>query len=462
MIPLAALGGSAFLFCGCSTYEARPLAPAATAAQLDARRLNDPGLAKFLATHGQPAGPVAGWDLGRLTLTAFYFSPDLAVARAQLAEAEAGVRAAAARPNPSFQFTPTKNLDPAAGISPWTLAYALNLPLELFGQREQRTTEAQQRAESSRLQLARAAWTARSGVRRALADWHGAEADAALWREQQPLLAETARLVEARVNAGDTAALTAMQVRADLGRAELAARESERAVVRSRSRLAETIGVPLAALEGVQFSTGELLGGAAAVPATDDARLWATQNHAELLAALADYAASDAALRGELARQYPDLSIGPGYQLDKGERKWTLGVGVKLPVFHQNQGPIAVAQAKRETAAAKFLAVQSRVLAAVDRAAADYGSTLGDLQSVAALQTNLEKQLAATRAQESAGDGSRLDVARARLAVADVARTALAVRVRAMLALGAFEDAVQRPLSWPEAAWRTDPKVTAK
>jgi outer membrane protein TolC len=35
-----------------------------------------------------------------------------------------------------------------------------------------------------------------------------------------------------------------------------------------------------------------------------------------VLAALADYAASEAALRLEIAKQYPDIHLNPGYQLD--------------------------------------------------------------------------------------------------------------------------------------------------
>jgi cobalt-zinc-cadmium efflux system outer membrane protein len=185
-----------------------------------------------------------------------------------------------------------------------------------------------------------------------------------------------------------------------------------------------------------------------------EARNWAAQNRADLLAALADYAATQAALQGEIARQYPDFSIGPGYQLDQGEGKWSLGLNLTLPVFNQNQGPIAAAQARREASGLRFIALQARVLAEVDRAAADYASALGDLETVKTMRTNLTQQAKTVRAQQKAGEISRLELAQAQIELADNSRAELEARVRSELALGAFEDAVQRPLAWPEPTWR--------
>ena len=68
----------AALLAGCAHFEPQPLAPEKTAAQFDARRLDDAGLQKFLAqnlgleTNGLP---VTNWDLNLLTLVAFYFHP---------------------------------------------------------------------------------------------------------------------------------------------------------------------------------------------------------------------------------------------------------------------------------------------------------------------------------------------------------------------------------------------------
>ena len=440
------------LLAGCATYQPKDLNPAAAQAQLERRSLKDEGLQRFLSTHGAPSNEE--WDLAQFTLAAFYFSPELDLARAQLAEAEASVHTAGARPNPSLNFTPGYNQDATGGVTPWILGYALDLPIELAGKRAHRTAEARQQAEAARLNLASAAWSVRGAVRRALTELHAAEETAALWRDQKPLLAQAVQLVQLQVQAGEVSSFEASQTRLALNRAELAARESERTVTLARSRLAEAIGLPLSALAEVRLSYRTLAAPSDPLPMAE-ARRWAAQNRADLLAALAVYASSQSALQGEIARQYPDLAIGPGYQLDQGEGKWSLSLNLTLPIFHQNQGPIAAAQARRESAAAKFITLQNRVLAEVDRATAAYTSALGDLDTVKAMRATLEQQAKTLRAQQAAGETSRLDLTRAQLELADNARAELEAHVRAEQALTAFEDAVQRPLAWPESVWRT-------
>ena len=455
---LLALTLATGLLAGCATYQPKDLAPAATQAQLERRSLKDEGLQRFLSTHG--ASSNQEWDLARLTLAAFYFSPELDLARAQLAETEAGVRTAGARPNPSLNFTPGYNQDATGGVTPWILGYALDIPVELAGKRTHRTAEARQQADAARLNLASAAWSVRSAVRRTLTELHAAEETAALWRDQKPLLAQAVQLVQLQVQAGEVSSFEASQTRLALNRAELAARESERAVTLARSRLAESLGLPLSALAEVRPSYSALAAPSDPLPLAE-ARRWAAQNRADLLAALAVYAASQSALQGEIARQYPDLAIGPGYQLDQGEGKWSLSLNLTLPIFHQNQGPIAAAQARRESAAAKFLMLQNRVLAEVDRATSAYTSALGDLDTVKTMRTTLEQQAKTIRAQRAAGETSRLDLTRAQLELAENARAELDAHIRAENALTAFEDAVQRPLAWPESAWRTAARPTS-
>lgn len=93
-------------------------------------------------------------------------------------------------------------------------------------------------------------------MRGALIEWDGAVAEVELGRLQLPLVARAAQLATARVEAGDTSPWEAAQARTALARAELAARESERAVTTARSRVAEALGVPLGAINEIRLSGG--------------------------------------------------------------------------------------------------------------------------------------------------------------------------------------------------------------
>lgn len=112
--------------------------------------------------------------------------------------------------------------------------------------------------------------------------------------------------------------------------------------------MAEALGVPLAALNHFDFTLNtdstaadELTG--------KTARERALRSRADIAAALANYAAAQSALQLEIARQYPDVHLGTGYQWDQGEGKWQLGLTLEIPVLNRNQGPIAEAEARRSS-----------------------------------------------------------------------------------------------------------------
>lgn len=459
LTPLAALG-TLLLLVGCAHRPVRELQPGATQASLDGRTLGDAGLQRFLAAQGQGAA-VASWDVPRFTLAAFYFNPELDVARAQVAEVEAGVVSAAAWPNPTFTFTPGRVVSAPAGVSPWILGYALNLPLELSGKRAARREESRARVTQAGLALASRAWGVHREVREAWLDLRAAEALAELQGRREEWLAAAARLVEVQVVAGEAPGLRAGEARWVADQSALAANEARRAVAQARSRLAQAVGVPLAALSGISLATWSS-SALPSVPALAEARGWAAANRPDLLAALADYAAEQAALQRELSRRFPDFTLGPGYQFDQGQGKWSVGLGLTLPVLDRNQGPIAAAEARRAAAEARFVALQHRVLAEVDRAWAELASIRADEERVQALRLALEQQVRRVRAQHAAGDSSRLELVRAEAALADQARLEIEVNLRAARALGACEDAVQRPVAWNEAAWSRPRQESAK
>src|SRR5258706_12129798 len=114
---------SATALAGCVTFHPKPILPDQTAARFEARSLNDPGLRHFVEQslgRSFPTWPPPVWNLDLLTLTAFYYHPDLDIARAQWGVARAGRKTAGERPNPVFTFGPQNWVaNSPADISPW-------------------------------------------------------------------------------------------------------------------------------------------------------------------------------------------------------------------------------------------------------------------------------------------------------------------------------------------------------
>lgn len=440
------------LLLGCATYQGRPLSPSEAASRFGARTMDSEGLREFMGRNlGEPVSPwpPESWDLSMLTLAAFYYHPDLDVARAGWKVAQAGVVTAGGRPNPAASFIPEyrTNLQ-TSGISPWTLGFALDVPVETAGKRGYRIARAGELSEAARLEVAAAAWRVRSRLRASLLSLYGAARREKLLSQQTEAQEETVRLLEKRLKYGDVSQVDLTQSRIALDRARLALRDARGQIAEDRARVAEALGVPPEALAEISLSFDVFEQLPWEIPAKE-IRRWALLGRPDILAALARYRASQSALQLEIARQYPDFHLGPGYAWDQGENRWTLGLSLSLPVFNRNQGPIAEAEARRKRSEAEFISLQAGALGALGRTLAGYEKAKSQLEAADALlsaQTQVEQS---TRARFASGEADRLSLVGARLELyaADLSR--LGAVIGAQEALGKLEDAVQRPLEPP-------------
>ena len=216
----------------------------------------------------------------------------------------------------------------------------------------------------------------------------------------------------------------------------------------AQGQLAGTIGVPTAALAGVTISLEDFEPARlpAQLPAPGALRK-ALLGRPDLLEALSQYAASEAALEQEVARQYPDIRLGPGYSWDQGNDKWSLGLSLTLPVCNRNEGPIAQAEAGRAEAQARFVALQAQVIGEVDQALAAYAAAKQAVTEAEALTVQQDRHRRQIQALVEGGAQDRLALLSARLDLSSGAELLLEARGRAQEALGALESAVGWPLA---------------
>src|SRR5207245_732636 len=144
---------------------------------------------------------------------------------------------------------------------------------------------------------------------------------------------------------------------------------AEGQLAEAKAALAGAIGIPVAGLQGFDFSWPDL----DSPPSADslspqEIQRDAVLNRLDVRRALAQYAAAEADLQLEISKQYPDVQIGPGYTYEEKNSFFTLGLSTTLPIFNRNQGPIAEGEARRKGAAATFLEKQAQVIAGSERA----------------------------------------------------------------------------------------------
>jgi outer membrane protein TolC len=282
-------------------------------------------------------------------------------------------------------------------------------------------------------------------VRHAFVSLYVARQTDSLLARQREIRSETLRIVEARRQAGETSPTEVTRARVSLAESRVAALDAQQRAIRARSELADALGVPPAAVDQVRLEVSGLAEVDDSVPEAD-ARRRALLHRSDILASLADYEASQRALQLEVRKQYPDVSLGPGYQLDQTDTKWTLLLSISLPLLNRNQGPIAEAAARREEAAANFLALQSKVLADVEGAVAAARAAVRQLGAADTLLTALGRQEATATAAYRVGEISRLDLLGLQAEAVATALARLDALDRAQAAVGALEDAMQTPL----------------
>ncbi|WP_085212897.1 TolC family protein [Methylomagnum ishizawai] len=443
---------TALLLPGCAEYTAQPLTPTATLAKFEARSLRDQGLRRFTAAglHREPTPwPPTAWDFDALTLAALYYHPDMAVARSQRDLAEAGEITAGQRPNPSLAFSPTyvTNIASVPFTNPWIMGLNPDIPIETAGKRDDRIAHAQHLTESARMKIAAVAWQVRSRLRASLLNLHAARSAETLRAEQLAQQRAWFRLLEQRLAVGEISRPELTTAHLALAQADLALREAQRQAAETQVQLADALGVPASALSGLEISFEAV----AQPPSLENLqpgtlRRQALLNRADILAALADYAATEAALQLEIAKQYPDVHLSPGYIFNQGEYKWVFGLSLSLPVLNQNQGPIAEAEARRKEAAARFEALQAKVAGEIDRTLAGAVATRQKLAAAEQLLADQARQRRSAEALFRAGETDRLALVAADLEYATTALARLDAQVKAQQALGLLEDALQRPL----------------
>jgi outer membrane protein TolC len=433
---------------GCVKYQVKPLQPEVRLSEFKARTLDEPSLIQYV--NGNLRSPMAfpqpRWELPALTLVAFRNHPEIELARSRAAGVEAAITTASQRSNPNFSFGTTLET-PFQDTLPWILTPALDLLFERPSERKFRTAEAGHLADAACWDIGATAWQVRSRLRTRFTDYVFAVRELELLREEEAIRSEYLSLLQAKLELGDVSRLEIEASRIELQRVRLRVNTAEGRVSETRAALPEALGLSAGAITALEFYDPRLEN-PVELTANQLQRLEsdALLNRVDIYRALDQYAAAEAALQMEIAAQRPNFALGPAFRWREGQRRWTLGVSFDLPIFNRNQGPIAEAEARRETVARDFDRLQASVVAEVEQASATYKAAINERQSVNELNSAADDRLTATQQLFDLREVDYTTLVAARLEAA-LARTAgiLALR-RVHAALAMIEDAIQRPV----------------
>ncbi|WP_411728252.1 TolC family protein [Methyloglobulus sp.] len=435
----------------CARFQDRPLNPIGSAERIEARTLSSQALRDFFKSVivNKTRWPPKTWDIDRLTLAAIYYHPDLAVARAQAETADAGNTTAAQRPNPNITLSPTWISNLATAAAPWIAASSLSIPIETAGKRGFRMAKTEHLTDAARLRAADTAWLVRGRLRLAMLEMYAALEAERLLQQQLSIQRSMTERLEQQLSAGEITHLEVIRSHLALNQLQLNVNAAHKRVAESQVLLATAIGIPVDALARIELDFSKLAQppDLSLLPIAK-LKETALRKRPDILAAIEDYAAAQSALQLEIANQYPNIQANPGYTWEMGEHRWLLGAtALQLPILHQNQGPIAEAEAKRNELTVRFEALQMRILGEIDRAHAGLASVLAKWRDAEKQMRLQQDNLHSAQAWFNAGETDHLSLLGAELENAVAERARLDVLVETQQVFNVLEDTLRYPIA---------------
>ena len=315
-------------------------------------------------------------------------------------------------------------------IGPKALEMGLDVPVDFIWQRPRRLAAAKLDAQSISENLIDHGLALIRNVQTTYADLWSAEEHVRLAEQNAQLQIQMVELAHAQLRAGDISELEASNVYVDsLRAADIVKVFSEEAAV-SRHQLNALLGL---ISDDARFDITPSKIAPEAEVSIDKLLKTAIAARPDLRAAELDIEAAGERMGWEKSKVYNLIAIIDAK--DEGADSLTVGPGLALeiPIFNQNDGQIARAEAELQQAARQYEAVRQDIILQVRQAQTRYVSAhdefeLWDIGIVPALETAVER----ARKSLVAGEGSYPSVleAQRKLVEARMRRTELAANLR--------------------------------
>ena len=460
-VPWVILGALAFLSsCTFQTYSPKPLDPAQAAARLQARDPSAPAFQQYLLSNGytQEQLPIRQWGLPELTLSAFFFHPQLDVARAQWRAMQAAEITAAKRPNPGISGLVERHSE-HDGISPWLFGLSLDIPLQNTDKRQASIDRAAYLSEAARIEIGQAAWQMRRKLSESWISYHEAQQQVKVLQDELELRQQINDMLQNRLDAGMLSSVEMGSATLLLQRAQQQLLAAQGQIPELRVALANNAGLSLQAVRQLPLTSdldnpAEPDSSSSGIPLLETSEIEGLQetallNRLDIRAALARYASAEAKFRREIANQYPDIVLSPGYSYDQGDRIWSLGFSTLLALLDKNEGPIAEARSLREAEAAQFQALQAGIIAELEQAKAAYLAAVEEWEKARQFLETQQNHTHQLEQQFEAGHSDRLELTTVRLSASLARQGLVSAEFKVRRAINRLENLAQRPLRNP-------------
>ena len=408
--------------CGFQNYQPKPIYPEKSLTKITSRDPNSEEFQRYLYDLNYPKNniPIKKWGLRELTLCAFFFSPELDLARSKWNFAKSEIAISGQRPTPGMSTIVEHHSKAEGGISPWTFGLSLEIPVETSGKRSARMEQAYYLSEVERIQIAQEAWNIRHKLQLAWIEYNHSLQEASILQEEVQTRNEIVLVLQKRFNSGFSSSIELNNSLLDLQRTRQNFNQISLHTLELKDELASLAGLTPSTFNQLLLDIPGNEEDTTGVKEADDERLtniinndsqrYALQNRLDIHAALARYSAAEAKLKIEIAKQYPDITLIPSYIYDQEDNIWSLGLSGILTLIHKNKNLIEQAKILRDMEASEFELLQSNIIAELTQNKARYFASQSELNQEAHQIELLNTKVKQTENQYKQGIADQLDL----------------------------------------------------
>lgn len=417
-------------------------------AKIDEKNPNSPAFQQFLIAHGYQSDllPVQTWGLEDLTYCALFFHPSLDLAKAKTQAAKLSVTTTAESAIPTLNALSRRSNGRNEIIKPYALDFSVDMPFDLVKKGEIRVENAQHLFEITELDFAQSAWQLRNNLAQIWLEYQFNQEQIQLLNKAQIQHQAILAMYEKRLALGLSSNLEINSAKLLLQSNESQLDQAKQLSLVLQNQLASNTGLPIAQLKKMPLKIDKDFQNKQ-IRQLEEIKKIALINRIDLRIALLRYAISEDKLKLEIANQFPDLVISPGYSYEFGDSIWSLGFSGLMTFINKNKAAITEASQSREVEAAAFDVLQNKII----------GDTHAAYFELMAARDSLDKQKKILLTHEehekrmanlfSAGQIDRLNFTLAKLETVLAEKTLAAAQYQYNDALRKLENVVGKPLN---------------
>jgi cobalt-zinc-cadmium efflux system outer membrane protein len=333
--------------CMYQTYYEEPINVTEVIEEINSWSISNPYLNRFLKLNGVVPEIIQTniFSINRLFLTGIYYDPEMQTAYKKWKKSKIVLGNSDYKINPEFFVPLEHHSDTSGGESEWTIGLVLSFIYERKGKREARIAKKKIKLLNLSLEIYRLALDRYGLFKEKYHAYALRQAKITEIENGLIVLKDLFLQLQYKYELGAVSQIELNSTRLELQRSSFELSLQENKLQENKDELLMMTNLVHSELDTIEIETTEpLLFAKTAYEEMDiigsdlsELQKMMMDNNLDMAIELNDYAQSEAGLRLEIEKQYPNLVLSPGFIFDQTDNLWSLGTSWVLPLFENSK-----------------------------------------------------------------------------------------------------------------------------